>query len=67
MTTTFNRTALTKILDDGAKSLNLRLETATSERLIDYLALLTKWNAVYNLTAVRDPLHMVTQHLLDTL
>ncbi|MFT5588522.1 MAG: 16S rRNA (guanine527-N7)-methyltransferase [Bradyrhizobium sp.] len=67
MTTIFNRLELTKILDEGAKSLDLRLENATSERLIDYLALLTKWNAVYNLTAVREPLQMVTQHLLDTL
>ncbi len=36
-------------------------------QLIDYLALLSKWNAVYNLTAVRDPAQMITQHLLDTL
>ena len=67
MTTNFHRVELTKILAEGAKALNLRLEIATSERLIDYLALLTKWNAVYNLTAVRDPMQMVTQHLLDTL
>lgn len=67
MTTSFNRIELIKILSDGATSLNLQLDATTLERLIDYLALLTKWNAVYNLTAVRDPLQMVTQHLLDTL
>lgn len=67
MTNTFNRLELSQILRDGAASLNLPLETTTSERLIDYLALLTKWNGVYNLTAVREPLQMVTQHLLDSL
>ena len=36
-------------------------------QLLAYLILLAKWNAVYNLTAVRDPQAMVTQHLLDSL
>ena len=35
--------------------------------LLQYLALLDKWNKVYNLTAVRDPMEMVTLHLLDSL
>jgi 16S rRNA (guanine527-N7)-methyltransferase len=35
--------------------------------LLGYLALLEKWNKVYNLTAVRDPAQMVPQHLLDAL
>ena len=34
---------------------------------MDYLALLQKWNAVYNLTAVRDPMSMLRLHLLDSL
>jgi 16S rRNA (guanine527-N7)-methyltransferase len=37
------------------------------EKLLDYLALLFKWNAVYNLTSVRDPMQMVTHHVLDSL
>lgn len=35
--------------------------------LLDYLALLQRWNATYNLTAVRDPAQMLTQHLADCL
>jgi len=45
----------------------LGLPEALADRLLDYLALLVKWNAVYNLTAVRDPQQMLTQHLLDSL
>ncbi len=64
---TFDRPALTAILTQGARDLSLSLSEAQIARLIDYLALMAKWNSVYNLTAVRDPLQMVTQHLLDSL
>jgi 16S rRNA (guanine527-N7)-methyltransferase len=63
----FDRPALTAILTDGARGLSLKPSDAQIDRLIDYLALMSKWNAVYNLTAVRDPMQMVTQHLLDSL
>jgi 16S rRNA (guanine527-N7)-methyltransferase len=36
-------------------------------RLEQFLALLARWNAAYNLTAVRDPAQMRTQHLADCL
>jgi 16S rRNA (guanine527-N7)-methyltransferase len=62
-----DRAALTDVLADGARALRLDLSDAQIAQLMDYLALLTKWNAVYNLTAVRDPAQMVTQHLLDSL
>lgn len=63
----FNRSALLHALADGAQTLGLDLSDAQLAQLMDYLALLSKWNAVYNLTAVRDPAQMVTQHLLDSL
>lgn len=63
----FNRDELTRALSAGARDLQLALSDAQLAQLIDYLALLAKWNAVYNLTAVRDPAQMVTQHLLDSL
>lgn len=62
-----DRAKLTNVLADGARALRLDLSDAQIGRLMDYLALLSKWNAVYNLTAVRDPAQMVMQHLLDSL
>ena len=63
----FDRAALTPLLLQGVSALQLDLSERQIALLIDYLALLSKWNAVYNLTAVRDPVQMVTQHLLDSL
>ncbi|HEY0848158.1 MAG TPA: 16S rRNA (guanine(527)-N(7))-methyltransferase RsmG [Noviherbaspirillum sp.] len=63
----FDRERLKQTLADGARALQLDLSDAQLAQLMDYLALLAKWNAVYNLTAVRDPAQMVTQHLLDSL
>ena len=53
-------------LDDLSKS-GASVSRETQEKLLAYLALLHKWNKVYNITAVRDPLEMVTLHLLDSL
>ncbi len=51
----------------GLAALQLDLPASAIERLLDYVDLLTRWNATYNLSAVRDPLEMVTRHLLDSL
>ena len=65
--TVADRAALTHALTNGVRALQLDLCDAQIAQLLDYVALLSKWNAVYNLTAVRDPMQMVTQHLLDSL
>ena len=63
----FDRSALALVLADGVKALALELNEQQHEQLLDYLALLFKWNAVYNLTSVRDPMQMMTHHVLDSL
>lgn len=54
-------------LASGQALLGLELNAVQQQKLLDYLALISKWNKVYNLTAVREPQAMVTQHLLDSL
>jgi 16S rRNA (guanine527-N7)-methyltransferase len=54
-------------LQQGCDALQLSLDAHQQKRLLDYLALLSRWNQTYNLTAVRDEAQMVTRHLLDSL
>lgn len=61
------RHALHQQLEQGIDALGLALPGGAIERLLDYQALLERWNGTYNLTAVRDPAEMVTRHLLDSL
>jgi 16S rRNA (guanine527-N7)-methyltransferase len=62
-----DRETLRQRLDAGLSALRLSLDEATIARLLDYVDLLERWNAAYNLTAVRDPAEMVTRHLVDSL
>jgi len=54
-------------LDRGLGEMALALPARAREQLLEYVALLAKWNRTYNLTAIRDPLAMVAHHLLDSL
>jgi 16S rRNA (guanine527-N7)-methyltransferase len=59
--------SLASMLDDGATELGLNLSAYQKQQLLDYVALLGKWNSVYNLTAIRDTKQMMIQHILDSL
>ncbi|MFM0467346.1 16S rRNA (guanine(527)-N(7))-methyltransferase RsmG [Paraburkholderia strydomiana] len=62
-----DREALYQLLTDGVGEVGLELSDVQLGKLLDYVALLAKWNAVYNLTAIRDPRQMLIQHILDSL
>jgi 16S rRNA (guanine527-N7)-methyltransferase len=54
-------------LETGITTLGLALPPGAADKQVAYLALLAKWNKVYNLTSIRDPDEMITHHLLDSL
>jgi 16S rRNA (guanine527-N7)-methyltransferase len=54
-------------LEHGVAELQLQLPEDAVGQLLRYLTLLEKWNRTFNLTAIRDPLKMVSHHLLDSL
>ena len=54
-------------LTQGLADINLSVQNSQVDRLLDYLALLGKWNKSYNLTAITDPQKMLYYHVLDSL
>ena len=58
---------LARQLADGIAALGLEVPQSNQVRLLQYLALIQKWNRVHNLTSVREPEAMVARHLLDSL
>ena len=54
-------------LAEGVEALRLDLSTEVQKKLLDYVALVEKWNRTYNLTAVREPEKMLSHHVLDSL
>ena len=59
--------ALDEDLTKGLSQLNISVTLEAQQRLLKYVELLNKWNKVYNLTAIRDPAQMVSNHLLDSI
>lgn len=59
--------SLEKQLAAGIARMQLPVTQEQQAKLLEYLALLHKWNGVYNLTAIRHPEQMVGGHLLDSL
>lgn len=58
---------LEDLLNQGLQQMGLSFGDHSKKQLIAYVELLSKWNAAYNLTAVRNPKEMVVKHLLDSL
>ncbi len=63
----FARAAVAARLAEGLAGLAANLPEQAPEQLVRYLELLHRWNRAFNLTAVRDPLDMVSHHVLDSL
>jgi 16S rRNA methyltransferase gidB len=59
--------AALELLERGLDALPFAVSPEQRAQLAQYLTLLNRWNAVHNLTAVRDPLQQVLRHVLDCL
>ena len=55
------------LLCEGAERMGIALTKGQIQQLLDYCALIQKWNKTYNLSAIRDPLESVKKHLIDSL
>ncbi|MDL2284767.1 16S rRNA (guanine(527)-N(7))-methyltransferase RsmG [Oxalobacter sp. OttesenSCG-928-P03] len=62
-----DNTHLEELLLNGSEILGLSLDEQQIRQLFTYLTLLSRWNTVYNLTAIREPETMMTHHVLDSL
>ena len=58
---------ISALFAEGLQKLQLALDSADQQKLLDFLALLQKWNAHYNLTSITEPAKMISHHLLDSL
>lgn len=65
--TTDLKNELKSKLKNGLSEMGLDIDAEKQQKLLDYVALIHKWNQVHNLTAVREQVDMVTLHILDSL
>ena len=56
-----------RILSEGAELMNISISESQVQQLLSYHSLILKWNKVYNLSAIRDPLESIKKHFLDSL
>ncbi|NMF89663.1 16S rRNA (guanine(527)-N(7))-methyltransferase RsmG [Aromatoleum petrolei] len=54
-------------LERGLAEMGLNLPADVLAKLLEFAALLQKWNKVYNLTSIRGAGQVITHHLLDSL
>ena len=59
--------ALDQQLGAGLDALSIKLTNEQQQLLLDFMALLLKWNKVYNLTSIRQAEDMLTHHVMDCL
>lgn len=64
---TVEKQHLFNLLQASSQNLGLSLSDQQIEKLIGHITLLNKWNQVYNLTAIKNPIAMLTRHILDSL
>lgn len=63
----FDKVACKKLLQQGLKAMSFNAQEQQLNQSIDYLEMMHTWNQRLNLTAIRDPIEMVSRHLLDSL
>lgn len=55
------------LLQQGVMQLSLQLDESQIDQLLRFGDLIVKWNKTHNLTAITNPLGVVSKHLLDSL
>lgn len=67
MQTVIDTSSYSQRVAKACEVLELRATSQQIAQLLQYVEQLQRWNRSYNLTAIRDPEQMLTQHILDCL